>query len=165
MCQIERELEGLIPDIYRFFRYYCRLEEALVDDLTQEAFLECLRCLNSFRGRSSLKTWVFAICRRRVHAHLTTTNRTLVECREEVLPQLETPEELFSSAEHISVLRNLIETQLDPMYREVLYLRYLEELSIKQISKLLDLSDNTVKTRLRRATKQVRLLWPDKEDS
>ena len=72
--QVEQELAGgavapissamdvgqYAADLRRYARRHVR-DEALVEDVVQDALVAALICLPRFRGNSSLKTWLFAI--------------------------------------------------------------------------------------------------------
>jgi RNA polymerase sigma-70 factor, ECF subfamily len=49
-------------DVYHFLTYLCARDAA--EDLTQETYLQALRDLPSFAGRSSARTWLLSIARR-----------------------------------------------------------------------------------------------------
>ncbi|MFA6441580.1 MAG: sigma-70 family RNA polymerase sigma factor [Sterolibacterium sp.] len=61
----ETTLVGLRPDLYRFASLQLR-DDQLADDVVQEAMMAALSSELSFSGRSSLKTWVFAILRNKI---------------------------------------------------------------------------------------------------
>ncbi|MFA6312200.1 MAG: sigma-70 family RNA polymerase sigma factor [Sterolibacterium sp.] len=61
----ETTLVGLRPDLYRFASLQLR-DDQLADDGVQEAMMAALSSELSFSGRSSLKTWVFAILRNKI---------------------------------------------------------------------------------------------------
>ncbi len=60
------ELASLVstwqPRIRAFFARRCR-EQDDVDDLVQEATASIIRCFSTFAHRSTLSTWVYAVCR------------------------------------------------------------------------------------------------------
>ncbi len=60
------ELNALVslwqPRIRAYFARRCR-EHADVDDLVQEAIASIIRCYHRFSHRSSVSTWVYAVCR------------------------------------------------------------------------------------------------------
>ena len=62
------------------------------------------------------------------------------------------PEDDLIRKQRLETLLNNIKT-LKPHYREVIQLRYLHELSIKQMSDVLNSSESTVKVKLMRARK------------
>ncbi len=55
-------------DIWRYIAFHAGAGEA--DDLTQETYLQALRTLPGFEGRSSIRTWLLVIARRTVIDHL-----------------------------------------------------------------------------------------------
>lgn len=61
-------IDELSPALFRFaLRFVHRREEA--EDLVQETWLSALRGVQSFEGRSSLRTWLNGILRRRAADH------------------------------------------------------------------------------------------------
>jgi RNA polymerase sigma-70 factor, ECF subfamily len=136
--------------------------EADAEDVAQEAFLKAFRDLAGFRGESKFSTWLISItlneARRRLRRQNTIRMESLDEPPEEggtVAPALlrdwrEIPSEVLERRE----VRALIEAavaQLSPIYREVLELRDVEELSIKETAGTLAISISSVKARLHRA--------------
>ena len=69
-------LIGLRADMLRFAQLQLRNSET-AEDLVQEAIEAALRHLSAFAGRSTLKTWVFAILRNRIIDHLRQASRTV----------------------------------------------------------------------------------------
>jgi RNA polymerase sigma-70 factor (ECF subfamily) len=69
-------LMALRADMLRFAQLQLRNKEA-AEDLVQESIEAALRNSASFAGRSTLKTWVFAILRNRIIDHLRTAKRTV----------------------------------------------------------------------------------------
>jgi RNA polymerase sigma-70 factor (ECF subfamily) len=87
-------LLSLRADMLRFAQMQLR-DAATAEDLVQESIEAALRKASSFAGRSTLKTWVFAILRNRIIDHLRTAARTvpmssLVEDDEDWQERLET---------------------------------------------------------------------------
>ena len=69
-------LLALRAEMLRFARLQLRQAD-IAEDLVQEAIEAALRNAASFAGRSSLKTWVFAILRHRIIDHLRQAGRTV----------------------------------------------------------------------------------------
>jgi len=87
-------LIALRADMLRFAQLQLRNAES-AEDLVQESIEAALRHSSSFSGQSTLKTWVFAILRKRIIDHLRTAKRTvpmssLVEDGEDWQERLET---------------------------------------------------------------------------
>ncbi len=60
-------------DIYAYL-YSMTADASLSEDLTSEVFLEVVNSISTFRGESDIKTWMFAIARRRWYACLRKKN-------------------------------------------------------------------------------------------
>ncbi len=67
---------ALRADMFRFAHLQLRNAES-AEDLVQESIEAALRHSSSFAGRSTLKTWMFAILRNRIIDHLRTAKRTV----------------------------------------------------------------------------------------
>jgi RNA polymerase sigma-70 factor (ECF subfamily) len=130
-----------------------------VEDVVQEVFLAALKGLPKFRGQARLKTWLtrIAINKCRTHRrHQFFRLRWLAA--DQPMPQLTSA----SPADEPTLDRESFERvhrairSLPIRYREVVMLRYLEELSIEAISEVLKTTPNTVHVRLHRARAQLR---------
>lgn len=71
-----QQLVALRSDMLRFARLQLRDADA-AEDMVQDAIEAALRAAGSFAGRSSLKTWVFAILRNRIVDHIRKSTRTI----------------------------------------------------------------------------------------
>jgi len=131
------------------------------EDILQETFLTVLQKLNTFDGRSNFFTWIYRIA----------TNAALMKLRKKKLVYADVPDnpDLGSRNEERSFvdwsqdpsitiqnkeIKEIIDSaisQLSDLYRSVFILRDIEQLSIKETSKILNISEENVKIRLRRA--------------
>jgi len=162
----DRELYHELIQPYELSVYRMALSfmknETEAEDVAQEAFLRALRDLANFRGESKFSTWLISItlneARRRLRRQSTVRMESLDDPPEEggkVSPALlrdwrEIPSEALERREVRTLLQKAIE-QLSPIYREVLVLRDIEELSIEETAGLLAISISSVKVRLHRA--------------
>ncbi len=155
------------------YRHLGDREEAM--DLTQDVFLQVYRKLSSFRGHSSLKTWIHRIVvnmayNKRKHwrvrkRHLTRSLDAPVAARDgdqdgATLKDL-VPDDSTSPAEQTEKLDReqrlqLMLTSLPPLHRSILILRDMQELSYDEIAALLGIPSGTVKSRLSRARNELR---------
>lgn len=131
------------------------------EDILQETFLTVLQKLDTFEGRASFFTWIYRI----------TTNASLMKLRKKKINYAEFPDNPdlernieqkalidwsqdpslhMHNAEVKKVLHNAI-NELSETYRPVFVLRDIEQLSIKETAKILDITEENVKIRLRRA--------------
>jgi RNA polymerase sigma-70 factor, ECF subfamily len=147
--------------VYRMALSFVR-NESEAEDVAQEAFLRAFRNLASFRGESNFSTWLISItlneARRRLRRQRILHMESLDEPHEDatrISPAFlrdwrEIPSEALERREVRALLEEAID-RLSPIYREVLVLRDLEELSIEETSVALSISASSVKVRLHRA--------------
>ncbi|WP_430787004.1 sigma-70 family RNA polymerase sigma factor [Virgibacillus flavescens] len=126
----------------------------VAEDLTQDIFVKCYRSLDSFKGKSTLRTWLWRIAINQSKDYLKSWYNKNVSLTEN--------ESEFTGYQNGSVEKTVIQNDEDQMlasvvmnlpikYREVIYLYYFEELAIKEIAVVIEMKENTVKTRLKRA--------------
>jgi RNA polymerase sigma-70 factor (ECF subfamily) len=147
--------------VYRMAMSFVK-NETEAEDVAQEAFLKAFRNLANFRGQSKFSTWLISItlneARRRLRRQSTVRIESLDEPPEEggkVSPALlrdwrEIPSEALERRELRALLERAIE-ELSPIYREVVVLRDIEELSVEETAGALAISISSVKVRLHRA--------------
>ncbi|WP_100330129.1 sigma-70 family RNA polymerase sigma factor [Bacillus xiapuensis] len=124
------------------------------EDLTQEIFVKCYQSLNSFDRRSTMKTWLWRIAINHCKDYLKSWHVRKV--------QAGYTDEWSGASTNDYVEREVIQKDerqrvmeatlgLPIQYRELIYLHYYEELTIKEISEIINVNQNTIKTRLKRA--------------
>jgi RNA polymerase sigma factor (sigma-70 family) len=129
--------------LYGFFRRRLESKEH-ADDLMQETFLAVIRATSRYQPRSLVRTYLYGIALKllaveRRHAR-----------RSDPTPQ---PDAL--DVDNSLWVRRALD-QLDPQEREILMLREYEQLSYSEISDLLRLPVNTVRSRLFRARQALK---------
>lgn len=125
-------------------------------DAIQDTILSCYENLCSLRYPKYFKTWMTRIlinhCNRILREHQKFIPIDTYDVKSSRLPSetcsFQEPN-FFTQNEDFFELLN----QMDEAYRLILLLYYLEEFNIKEISQLLDLNENTVKSRLSRGRK------------
>ncbi len=135
-------------------------------DLAQEAFFRAWRGLPGFQFDSAFSTWLFRlsanVCldwlrakKRRPTVSLTTVDDEDEEVQLELPDPGKGPEELLLAAEDRKALAKAL-NELPVEYREILTLRAINDLSYEEISRILNLREGTVKSRLSRARLALR---------
>jgi len=126
------------------YRYVGNHEDA--SDLAQDVFLRAYRGLKSFRGQSSLSTWLYRIavnvCLNRVTAKTPQTES--IDDRQFVDAGAEPVSEVMLKAERGARVRAAI-AQLPPKQRSTLILRMYHEMSHQEIADALGSSVGAVK--------------------
>ena len=127
---------------------------AVAEDLTQEIFVKCYNALPTFHFDSSVKTWLWRIAINHTKDYLKSWYAKNVEtAQDELFAQVKSETSVEQQVIQLEEDDELARAVFDlPMkYREVIYLCYYEEQSMKEIAAVLQLNESTVKTRLRTA--------------
>ena len=130
------------------------------EDATQETLLTALRALNSFRGVSSLKTWLYSItvniCRTRLRHHKRRERLTEILGGFLRVLGMRMPSVEEDAIQHESdeVLWHVIHS-MDEKHRIPIVLRYYHDLSVAEIANILQIPEGTVHSRLNTARKQL----------
>jgi RNA polymerase sigma-70 factor (ECF subfamily) len=140
--------------IFRFLRNLTGSKED-AEDLTQQTFLRAWEALPSFRGDSSLSTWLHSIAYRE-YTHWLRSRREFVPLDEIV----DMPDEQANQNLEAVLLRWAI-YRLDPEHREVFVLYYVQGFSVSEIAKIIGVPAGTVKSRLFFARQKLRELLSD----
>lgn len=124
----------------------------LAEDAVQETFIKALRAWDSFRGESSVRTWLTRIAMRTCMDMRRGFWFRHVERR--VTPEL-LPDRAQEAEEDESAL-TLAVMNLSKKEREVVLLYYYQDLNMKEIAETLGVTQPTVSYRLRRAKEKLR---------
>lgn len=140
-----------------------------IEDIAQEIFLRVFRFIRKYRGEASFESWIYKIvlnyCRSyaRRRSMLAKLFFVPVERDEEKSVDVienqpdvaSNPQVLF---EHRQVAQSIIEElrKLPHIYRDILIMREVNELSYEEISAILGISIGTVKSRISRARSMIR---------
>lgn len=140
------------------------------EDIVQETLLRAIDKIDQFRGEASFGTWLYTIALNQTRMALAKQKRTDLRPIEEYLPSHKhgqgesTDPGLFDWRDPHALLeqeelRRVIDDavgELPVPYREAFVLRYVEELSIKEIAELIGESVAATKSRVLRARLAVR---------
>jgi RNA polymerase sigma-70 factor (ECF subfamily) len=168
---IARGLKRQDPDLmdelidtyqHRLMRYLMFLtsKREVAEDLFQEVWIRVLRRGSQYNGKARFDTWIFTIARNLViDLSRKRTMASLDEMREgredseaqpfEIVQDGPSPLEQFQYRENASEVAAVLLT-LEPNYREVLTLRFHEEMSLEEIAVVTRAPLSTVKSRLYR---------------
>lgn len=136
--------------LFRAIRGVLR-NDAEVEDVMQEAYVNAFAHLSTFRGTAKFSTWLTKIAIYEAFARIRKGKRfEQTEEDAEMEAEQPTPEQTASDRELGSVLERAIDA-LPEHFRTVFVLRAVEELSTAEVADVLDIPDDTVKTRLHRA--------------
>lgn len=130
-------------------------------DLSQEAFLRIHRHLSGFRGRASLKTWVYQVavncCRSRLRRRARQARRSHLDLEsvDQVPTQERNPEDRAVARSDGRWLLDALQRVPQP-FREAVVLRDIEGLSYREIAEVLGVRIGTVRSRIARGRDRLR---------
>lgn len=146
-----------------FLLYSLLRNEAEAEDAAQETAIKVYRNLHNFRGESQFRTWVLSIARNeglgRIRKDSARREDSLEAMTEDqggdftpafLTSWREVPLEALERKELGQILRKAIEG-LPAIYRNVLMLRDIEEMDVKETAAALGITEGSVKVRLHRA--------------
>lgn len=156
---LELLVKRYLKPIYSFVcRYVGNAQDA--EDITQEVFIKVWQNFKKFDQQKSFKTWIFAIAKNAsidFFRKKKTIPFSVFEDKDGKNKLTETltdpsplPDEIIEQADKRRLL-NLAMERLSPQYRMVLFLRYNNHFTFREISESLEEPLNTVKSRHRRA--------------
>ena len=147
------------PSLYRYGRRMLSAETD-VADVVQETFLAAWRQLGSFRGTSSLRTWIFAICARKiVDTRRIRRSQPIDDRLLEALPDDAGLSDPFAAASNSAFLTALEEAldELPARQRATWVLHEIELMTFPEIGTVLTLTPDAVRGHHHRATATLRL--------
>jgi RNA polymerase sigma-70 factor (ECF subfamily) len=136
-----------------------------VDDLVQEAFIKAFTSIQNYNEEFAFSTWLFKIAAnnsidylRKKKLHTFSINTPFETEDEEYtfeLPDTDLrPDQLLISNQRSKMLEEAMES-LPPKYRQVIYMRHVEEMEYSEIAKALDEPLGTVKAHIFRAREML----------
>lgn len=133
---------------YSYLRDWGKAQE-----IVQDVFLTCYQQYDTYEEIQSYKAWIYRITINRCKDVLKSSWARRVVVNNSLFQFLRSKEPSPESAtlqkdEDVQLAQKVME--LSVKYREIIHLHYYEELSVQEISQLLKINQNTVKTRLKR---------------
>ncbi len=159
---IEIIVKQYLKSVYNFvFRIVGNENEA--SDITQEVFIKVWKNLSKIDESKNFKTWIFAIARNTTidwlrkrknisFSKIESEDNYFEENIEDIEPL---PDEIFIKKELAKEVEEAL-TKIRPDFREIILLRYVEDLTFEEISEIVDKPLNTVKSHHLRALSALR---------
>lgn len=150
----------LFDSAYNFAYWLVRNQDD-AEDLVQETYLKAFRSFASFQPGTNFRAWIFQILKNTFLSARSRTHRrgAVTVSSDEVLLELPansaSAESILFETSRLDAIRGAIE-QLPAIFREVLLLCDVEEVSYREIAETLSIPIGTVMSRLARARKAVR---------
>ena len=137
------------------------------EDLLQESFFKIWKNADFFdEKKSTLKTWVYSITKNTITDFLRKRKLNILSFGNllKLQGKGKIDGSVFENEESlVKEERDLFEAlkRLKGDEREIIHLRYFSELSIKEISEVLKMNENTVKTKIKRALEKMKVILED----
>jgi len=157
-CQLRdrQALAELIERYERPIRYFIRrlVDNAdLADELFQDTWLTVIRKIDTLADPGKFAMWLYQIARNRVYEEFRRKRRVMD--LDESLEAPENPEEEALSFDDAAKLHRCL-GELKPLQKEVLMLRFIEQMSYEQIAEVLGCNIGTVRSRIHHAKQALR---------
>jgi len=148
----------------RLLRYIQRIlfvskEDA--EDILQEVFIKAYKNINGYDSKYSFSSWIYRIAHNEAVSFLRKKNKTIEGNQDfdifDKITSEENVEDDFLKDLKRKEVRQLL-TKLKPKYREVLVLRYFEDMEYNEISDVLHTSVGNVSSLINRGKKEFKML-------
>lgn len=157
MKLFEEQLHPIYKGLYSYIYSIVR-NPVLAEDILQNTLEKAYKSISTLQQQKKFKSWIFTIAKNEAMTLVQKYRREfLVDApQQDILMNEEQllPEQLVLNKEIRSVIIEIINS-LKPEFRDILILRYYAELSLDEISKVLNIKINTVKTRHMRAKQKI----------
>ncbi len=159
--------------IYQFIARQVHSKQ-VAEDLVQDVFVKVIKSADQYEVKSKFCTWFYAIARNTCIDHFRKYSNQKMEKLNEVTStdcNMSMQGELCPSGENALIQQNLRETLLQAIdllpdeQKEVFLLREYADLSFKEISELLNISENTIKSRMRYALEKLQIILKEERVS
>lgn len=157
--ELEHELERLHADCWGWALACCGRDRELAEEALQTAYLRVFSGRAAFRGRSSVKTWVFGVIRltsieetrrRAMRRNGEADNAATIDVADPAVA----PDAAIEFSERDSALADALAT-LSPRQREVLQLVFYHDLTIEEAASVMKVSVGSARTHYDRGKKAM----------
>lgn len=139
-----------IDSAYRFAYTYAKNRED-AEDIVNESVIKAIKSIHHLKMPEHIKPWFYKIIVNTALTYLKRKSKISYSDYED-LNDIDATEDDYSEL----TLNSLIE-KLDLKYKSIIVLRFLEDMSLSEISQTLGINENTVKTRLYNALKLLKV--------
>ena len=134
MEDINKLYDIYAKDIYKFIMSIA-LNHEVAEDIMQSTFLNAIKSIHTFKGHSSVKTWLFGIAKNEYYTYLRKNPRNLKLEDINEIHYIEENNELYMSI--IKKIKELKEPQ-----KQIVILRIINDMSFAEIGEVVGKSEN-----------------------
>lgn len=155
-----KELESMYLEyaqtVYKYLICLTK-DEDLAEELTQETFYQASRTIKNFKGECKVSVWLCQIAKHLWYKHLEKSRKfdaTSLDENLAFIPSVDNIEsDILKSEKKVELFRKI--HLLDPMGKEVMYLRLSGELSFSEIGDVLNKSETWARVTFYRAKQKL----------
>ncbi len=150
----EKLIKANYKQVYSIILSFCKHKQT-AEDLTQETFIKIWQNIKGFNGKSRFSTWSYKIA---YNTFLDWQRKQTLLYDDQILEKFSDSYIEYNDNLHDMEFVLLIEqiNQLPQKLKAAIILHYQNELSISEISKILEIPKGTVKSRLNAGLEQLR---------
>ncbi|MFA5126813.1 MAG: RNA polymerase sigma factor [Patescibacteria group bacterium] len=139
--------------IYVYFLYRVGFNRETAEDLTSEVFLKALKSFSTFDQNRSFQSWIYAIAHNHLVNHYRVANRE-VELTENVSITQSDHKKIELGYELELILKEI--NKMEANDRDILLLRFVDQLDNSEIAELLGKEEGAVRTKISRSLAKLR---------
>ncbi|MFN7160937.1 MAG: RNA polymerase sigma factor [Candidatus Gracilibacteria bacterium] len=151
--------DSAINDIYRYV--YFKVAEEDASDVTSDIFIKVWEKLSSFQGdqEGKFRSWLFTIAHRTIIDYYRTKKITIslddsLEVPDSEHTDIAAPEEELTHTLNTDLLKDALKKLAEPG-KSVITMKYLEDLSYTEISKILKIKEGNIRIIVHRSLKRL----------
>lgn len=145
----------------RVFRFISRItgSDAVAEELVNEVFMDVWKQASRFEARSAVSTWLLSIARNKAFSAMRRRREVAMddETGNTLADDADTPDITAQKSNKADVIRSCM-NHLSAEHREIIDLVYYHEMPIAEVSSIVGIPENTVKTRMFHARKRLSIL-------
>lgn len=124
------------------------------EDLVQETFVKAYKNLGRYRKSHTFRTWLYTIGSRLIIDHYRSSRKTAPLDDQWISPGASDPYEILAQWEETHNLW-MAARRLPPKQHDVLWLKYMENMTIAEIARILNMTQINVRVLLHRARRRL----------
>jgi RNA polymerase sigma-70 factor (ECF subfamily) len=129
----------------RYFIFYLLGDSQIAEDIFQDTWLIVIRRIHALKESEAFPPWLYHIARNKVYEQFR-RQKKFYKLDENNIIQNNSIEDNFSN-EDAAKIHNALE-KLSPAHKEILMLRFLEQMRYDQIAKVINCNVGTIKSRI-----------------
>lgn len=157
--QLEVMYEREAKNVYKYLYHLCQNKET-AEDLTAETFLKAAKSLSGFRGECKESVWLCQIAKHLWYRELKRQKKTAPwPDDQEMVSEQDVEAQVLASLGRLEWFQKL--QGLEPVAREVMYLRLYGDLSFREIGEVLGRSENWARVTFYRGKQKMKGAYQD----